>query len=118
MPLVPIGASAPAAPATAPAAVSSRARFPSALAKATSHGGPTQVAAERNPLVAALGNVEWAQRRLDAVLEAARSGRTFTAGELLGLQAQAYRYSQTVDLASKLVEQAAQSVKQAANTQL
>ncbi len=118
MPLAPIGAGAIAAPAAAPAPASPQAGFASALAKARSHAGPTQAAASRNPLVAALGEVERAQRRLDAVLEAARSGRTFTAGELLGLQAQAYRYSQTVDLASKLVEQAAQSVKQAANTQL
>ncbi len=113
MPLVPIGANLPAAPA-----VVSHAPFSSALAKAAGDGGPTRVSTERHPLLAALGGVERAQRRLDAVLEAARSGRTFTAGELLGLQAQAYRYSQTVDLASKLVEQAAQSVKQASNTQL
>jgi hypothetical protein len=52
------------------------------------------------------------------VLEAARNGRTFTAQELLGLQAQAYRYAQTVDLASKLVENGAQSLKQALNTQI
>jgi hypothetical protein len=49
---------------------------------------------------------------------AARSGRTFTAQELLGLQAEAYRTVQTVDLATKLVEQGAQTVKQALNTQL
>jgi len=67
---------------------------------------------------AALEAVERAQRRLDAILKAARSGRTFTAQELLGLQAEAYRTVQTVDLATKLVEQGAQSVKQALNTQL
>ena len=58
------------------------------------------------------------QTRLDAVLQAARSGRAFTSQELLGLQAEAYRTVQTVDLAAKLVEQGAQSVKQALNTQL
>ncbi len=60
--------------------------------------------------------IEQAQRRLDAVLEAARSGRTFSARELLSLQAQAYRYAQTLEVASKVVEHGAQSVKQAVNT--
>jgi hypothetical protein len=72
----------------------------------------------RAAVPAALEAVERAQRRLDAILQAARSGRTFTAQELLGLQAEAYRTVQTVDLATRLVEQGAQSVKQALNTQL
>jgi hypothetical protein len=68
--------------------------------------------------LATLEGVERAQRRLDAVLAAARAGRTFTAQELLGLQAEAYRAVQTVDLATKVVEQGAQSVKQALNAQV
>lgn len=70
------------------------------------------------PALSALAGVERAQARLDSVLAAARAGRTFTAAELIGLQAEAYRCAQTVDLASKLVEQGAQSVKHALNTQL
>ena len=66
----------------------------------------------------ALHSIERAQRRLDAVLEAARRGRTFTAQELLVLQAETYRCAQTLDVASKAVEHAAQSVKQAANAQV
>jgi hypothetical protein len=62
--------------------------------------------------------VERAQARLESVLAQARSGRTFTARELLALQAEAYRAVQVVDLAGKLVEQGAQSVRQALNTQL
>jgi hypothetical protein len=76
---------------------------------------PPEVA---HPALSALGGVERAQARLDAVLAAARSGRTFTAAELLGLQAEAYRCVQAVDLAGKLVEQGAQSLKQALNTPL
>ena len=71
-----------------------------------------------HPALSALARVERAQARLDAVLAAARTGKTFTAAELIGLQTEAYRCAQTVDLASKLVEQGAQSVKQALNTQL
>jgi hypothetical protein len=77
-----------------------------------------EVAAPPGPAVSALAGVERAQARLDAVLAAARSGRTFTAAELIGLQAEAYRCAQTVDLAAKLVEQGAQSVKQAVNAQI
>jgi hypothetical protein len=79
---------------------------------------PGPVAAPPGPAVSALAGVERAQARLDAVLAAARSGRTFTAAELIGLQAEAYRCAQTVDLAAKLVEQGAQSVKQAVNAQI
>jgi hypothetical protein len=62
--------------------------------------------------------VERARARLDAVLEAARRGRSFSAGELLALQADAYRAGQTLELASKVVEEGAQSVRQAVNTQV
>jgi hypothetical protein len=70
------------------------------------------------PGVHLLAAVEQAHRRLEGVLAAARSGRTFSAQELLGLQAEAYRAAQTVDLAARLVEQGAQSVRQALGTQL
>ena len=52
------------------------------------------------------------------MLSAARSGRTFTAQELLGLQAETYRTVQTVDLAAKLVEQGAQAVRQTLGMQV
>jgi hypothetical protein len=110
-------AAAAAASPAAPAAP--RPRFPSPLphAQATSParaGGP----AIATHALSSLAAIDRAQARLDAVLAAARSGRTFTAAELVGLQAQAYRCAQAVDLASKLAEQGAQSVKQALNTQL
>ncbi len=79
---------------------------------------PSQPGSAVSTARAALHSIERAQRRLDAVLEAARRGRTFTAQELLVLQAEAYRCAQTLDVASKAVEHAAQSVKQAANAQV
>lgn len=114
MPVAPVGATAPALPAAASAPQQSFAKTLEARATAA----PAPAAPPRPPAAAALAAVERAQARLDAVLHAARSGRTFTAQELLGLQAEAYRTVQTVDLASKLVEQGAQAVKQALNTQL
>ena len=116
MALAPVAA-APRAAVAAP--VPSERRSFAALLESRA---PLHAAAEprpaANPALTALAGVERAQARLDAVLAAARAGRTFTAAELIGLQAEAYRCAQTVDLASKLVEQGAQSVKQAVNTQL
>jgi hypothetical protein len=65
-----------------------------------------------------LAAVDRARLRLDAVLSAARSGRTFSARDLLGLQAETYRTVQTVDLAAKLVEQGAQAVRQTLGMQV
>ena len=114
MTIAPVGAALPAGPA---AAAPSTGRSFAAALEARLSPGP---AASPSPFpgAGALGAVERAPSRLEAVLAAARSGRTFTAQELLGLQAEAYRTVQTVDLATKLVEQGAQSVKQALNLQL
>lgn len=112
MPVAPVAAAPPAPPA-AP-----RPAFPVFPAARTAPAPSPPAAPAPSPALAALDRIERAQRRLDAVLAQARAGRTFTAAELIGLQAQAYRYAQTVDLASKLVEQGAQSVRQAVNTQL
>lgn len=115
MAIAPVGAAAPAR-AAAPAVVE-RQSFAALLeARTPLRAAPAEAAA--HPALSALSAVERAQARLDAVLTAARGGRTFTAAELIGLQAEAYRCAQTVDLASKLVEQGTQSVRQAANTQL
>lgn len=109
---------APASAAVAAPVSPERSSFPALLeSKSPLRAGPKPRAAP-HPALTALAGVERAQARLDAVLAAARAGRTFTGAELIGLQAEAYRCTQTVDLASKLVEQGAQSVKQALNTQL
>lgn len=115
MPVLPVGA-----PVPAPVAPTTGARsFAALLESRAPLPGPTAPTAPQAPsAMSALAGVERAQARLDAVLAAARSGRTFTAAELIGLQAEAYRCAQTVDLATKLVEQGAQSVKQAVNTQI
>lgn len=115
MPVAPVAAARPAT-APAPSAVL-RPAFPTMPeARPSSFAPPASLAP--SPALAALDRIERAQRRLDAILAEARAGRTFTAAELIGLQAQAYGYAQTVDLASKLVEQGAQSVRQAVNAQV
>jgi len=67
---------------------------------------------------AALESLDRARAHLDAALAAARRGRTFTASELLIIQADAYRFSETVELASKVVEGGAQAVRQMVNSQV
>ncbi len=115
MPIAPVGA--PATPAaSALVAATPKASFGAALrARAPAPPCPARPPA---PAHATLEALEHARLRLDTVLAAARRGRTFTASELLALQADAYRYSQTLEVASKVVEQGAQSVKQAVNTQV
>jgi len=116
MPIAPVGAAPPAAvsPAAPP-----RPSFAASLeSRAPLRRAATAAQAVAPRATAALAHVERAQARLDAVLAAARTGRTFTAAELIALQGEAYRCAQTVDLASKLVEQGAQAVKQALNTPL
>ena len=65
-----------------------------------------------------LGEVEKAQVRLDQLLKMAESGRTFSPAELLAFQAHAFRASQELDLAGKVVEKGTSAVKQTLQTQL
>jgi hypothetical protein len=116
MAIAPLAAATAAPSAAAPSPA--RPSFTALVEARVPFPAPPGVPAPANPAFAALERVERAQARLDAVLAAARNGRTFTAAELIGLQAEAYRCAQTVDLASKLAEQGAQSVKHAINTQL
>ena len=62
--------------------------------------------------------VSEAQRRLDQLLQLAESGKGFSPVELLAFQAHAYRASQELDLAGKVVEKATGGVKQVLQTQL
>jgi hypothetical protein len=112
MALAPIAPRAAVASAPVQAASAARSSFAEALrdARAAPAATPSSLP------VRSLAAIERAQRQLDDVLAQARAGRTFSAAELLALQAQAHRFSHTVELASKVVEQGAQTVKQAVNT--
>ncbi len=115
-PVLPAGAAAPAAapcPAAAPPA-----RSVGAVLEERRAALVAIAPAIPSPALRLLESVDRARARLDGVLAAARSGRTFTAQELLGLQAEAYRTVQTIDLAMKATEQGAQSIRQALATQV
>jgi hypothetical protein len=111
-------AAVPAAAAAPAATPAPRASFGEVLRRQLVAGpdpGPPSPAAAFRAL---LGDVDRARLQLDRALVEARAGRVFSAQELLALQADAYRFGQLVEVASKVAESAAQSVKQAVNTQV
>jgi hypothetical protein len=59
-----------------------------------------------------------AERELDAVVAAARAGRTFSAAELLELQTKVFRYTQTVEVMSRATDRVVGALKQALATQV
>lgn len=58
------------------------------------------------------------QNKLEEMIRLALSGRTFSTQELLALQAGAYRFTQELELVSKVVEKGTASIKQTMSTQV
>lgn len=111
---IPIAAAAPATPPT-----SGTARpFSEVLQRQLVPPAAAQVPRSAPAAPDALAGIERARVALDRALAQARAGRTFSAQELLALQADAYRFSHAVEVASKVAEAGAQSVKQAVHTQV
>jgi type III secretion system YscI/HrpB-like protein len=114
-----VSAAQPAAAAAAPAsAATPRPSFAEALRRGAAAAGPPPALALPRPAAEALRGIDHARAALDGALAQARAGRTFTAQELLALQADAYRFHQAVDVVSKVAEAGAQAVTQAVNTQV
>lgn len=59
-----------------------------------------------------------AEKRLDALIAAAARGKTFTAAELITLQAEVFRYSQSVEIVSRSTDKLVGAVKQTLTTQV
>lgn len=92
-----------------------------AAAAAPVKPGPCQVGAVQPAEASAAQVVErvsQAQHRMEQILRAAESGKSFSPAELLSLQTHVYRASQELDLAGKVVEKATGGVKQLLQTQL
>jgi hypothetical protein len=66
----------------------------------------------------ALTGAAQGEARLDAILEAAARGKTFTPAELLAMQATVFRYSQTVEVVSRATDRLVGAVKQTLGTQV
>jgi hypothetical protein len=65
-----------------------------------------------------LGGVMSGQNKLDGIIKMATSGRQFNPTELLAIQAGVYKFSQELELTSKVVEKATSGVKQTLQTQV
>jgi hypothetical protein len=70
------------------------------------------------PLPAALARAISAEREVDALLEAAARGRSFTPAQLLAMQATVARYSQTVEVISRVADRLVGAIKQTIGTQV
>jgi hypothetical protein len=58
------------------------------------------------------------QNKLEEIIDLAISGRNFSQSELLALQAGVYRFTQELELTSKVIEKGTSSIKQTLNTQV
>ena len=58
------------------------------------------------------------QDKMAGLMKLAMSGKKFNSTELLALQAGVYRFSQELEITSKVVEKATSGIKQTMNTQV
>ena len=65
-----------------------------------------------------LDQVAGGQNKLDQIIKMATSGKSFNQQELLAIQAGVYKFSQEMELTSKVVEKATSGVKQTMQTQV
>lgn len=71
-----------------------------------------------NGLQRIMEDVMQGQNKLEEIMNLSLSGRSFSTPELLAMQAGVYRFSQELELTSKVVEKATSTVKQTMNTQV
>ena len=71
-----------------------------------------------NMLSHVVGELEKGQVNMDKLIQAGASGKTFSNAELLSLQAGMYKYTQELDLTSKVVEKATSGLKDTLKTQV
>jgi len=69
-------------------------------------------------LTRVLSSVMSGQGKLDKIIKLATSGKQFNPTELLAIQAGVYKFSQELELTSKVVEKATDGIKQTLQTQV
>jgi hypothetical protein len=65
-----------------------------------------------------VSSLEKGQLNLEKLINSGMSGKSFSNGELLSLQASMYKYTQELDLTSKVVEKATSGLKDVVKTQV
>jgi len=71
-----------------------------------------------NGLQRIMEDVMQGQNKLEEIINLSLSGKNFSSSELLALQAGMYRFTQELELTSKVVEKGTSTVKQVMNTQV
>jgi hypothetical protein len=69
-------------------------------------------------LEAAINHIRSGQTRLNELIDSAMSGKTYSPQEMLALQAEIGKITNDLELASKVVDQASQGLKQMLNMQM
>ncbi|MFC1610684.1 ATP-dependent helicase HrpB [Myxococcota bacterium] len=83
----------------------------------TTRVGSTEKA-QQSRLTKMLDGLIGGQDRMTKIMNMALSGRQFSPPELIAMQAGVYRFSQELELTSKVVEKATSGIKQTMNTQV
>ncbi len=78
----------------------------------------TEVTKSNNTLMGMFGDMEKGQASLDKLINGGMTGKNFSNSELLSLQAGMYKYTQELDLTSKVVEKATSGLKDTLKTQV
>ena len=78
----------------------------------------TEVSKSTNAINGLFANIEKGQIQMDKLINGGLSGKNFSNSELLGLQAGMYKYSQELELTSKVVEKATSGLKDTLKTQV
>ena len=65
-----------------------------------------------------LNQVAEGQNKLDSIIKMATSGKSYGQQDLLAIQASVYKFSQELELTSKVVEKATSGIKQTMQTQV
>ncbi|SEU09378.1 ATP-dependent helicase HrpB [Stigmatella erecta] len=71
-----------------------------------------------NMMSSVVSSLEKGQLNLEKLIAQGSSGKQFSNGELLSLQASMYKYTQELDLTSKVVEKATSGLKDVVKTQV
>jgi hypothetical protein len=77
-----------------------------------------EVSRSKSILMSMMDNLEKGGAAIDKLLNGGLAGRNFSNSELLGLQAGMYKYTQELDLCSKVVEKATSGLKDTLKTQV
>lgn len=80
--------------------------------------GSTGDSTTRTGLKNMLNKMVDGQNKLDDIIKMATSGKKYGQQELLAIQASVYKFSQELDLTSKVVEKATSGIKQTMQTQV